>query len=149
MRPITLALSLQRFRSVPRPVVLDVQFSHSPGALDRAVPAFDRWVQTGQYCNPIPGSPLWVLGLVTRSLLSCDRWFLTPGAILKARSTGGVFGSLADRCSNPSSSMQGCPSSLSSPALLHKLQVNYKIPKFRRARQSPNRFPHKLQKTID
>ena len=47
MPPITLALSLQRSRSVPRPVVLDVQFSHSsPGAVDRAgdVPALGRWV---------------------------------------------------------------------------------------------------------
>ena len=56
-----------------------IQFSHSPGAVDRAgdVPAFGRWVQTDQYCNPIPGSPLWVLALVTRSLLSCGRCFLT------------------------------------------------------------------------
>ena len=80
MPPITLALSLQRSWSVPRPVVPDVQFSHSfPGAVDRAgdVPAFGRWVQTDQYCNPHPGSPLWVLALVTKSLLSCGRWFLT------------------------------------------------------------------------
>ena len=77
--PPTLALSLQRSRSVPRPVALDVQFSHSPGAVFRAgdVAAFGRWVQTDQYCNPIPGSPLWALALVTRSLLSCGRWFLT------------------------------------------------------------------------
>ena len=76
MPSITLALSLQRSRSVPRPAVLDVQFLHSsPGAVDRAgdVPDFDRWVQTYQYCNPIPGSPFWVLALVTRSLLSCGR----------------------------------------------------------------------------
>ena len=32
--------------------------------------------QTNQYCNPIPGSPLWVLALGTRSSLSCGRWFL-------------------------------------------------------------------------
>ena len=32
--------------------------------------------QIDQYCNPIPGSPLWVLALGTRSLLSCGRWFL-------------------------------------------------------------------------
>ena len=36
-----------------------------------------RQVQTDQYCNPIPGSPPWVLALVTMSLLSCGRWFLT------------------------------------------------------------------------
>ena len=34
-------------------------------------------MQTDQYCNPIPGSPPWVLALVTRSLLSYGRWFLT------------------------------------------------------------------------
>ena len=128
MPPITLALFLQRFRSV----VLDVQISHSspgavdqagdvpalgrwvqtdqyckpipgsppwvlalvtrsfsPGAVDRAgdVPVLGRWVQTDQYCNPILGSPPWVLALVTRSLLSCGRWLLRTGAILKARST--------------------------------------------------------------
>ena len=47
--PITLALSFQRSRSVPRPVVLDVQLSHSsPGAVNQAggVPALGRWVQT-------------------------------------------------------------------------------------------------------
>ena len=32
--------------------------------------------QTHQYCNPIPGSPLWVLALGTRSLLSCG-----PGSL--------------------------------------------------------------------
>ena len=60
-------------------VVLDVQLSHSSGAVFRAgdVAAFGRWVQTDQYCNPIPGSPLWALALVTRPLLSCGRWFLT------------------------------------------------------------------------
>ena len=66
-------------RSVPRPVVLDVQFSHSPGTVDRAgdVPDFGRCVQTDQYLNPILGSSLRVFALVTRSLLSCGRWFLT------------------------------------------------------------------------
>ena len=81
LRPVppTLAPSLQRSRSVPRPVVLDVQLSHSSGAVFWVgdFPALGRRVQTDQYCNPIPGSPLWVLALVTRSLLSCGRWFLT------------------------------------------------------------------------
>ena len=78
--PPTLAPpSLQRSRSVPWPVVLDVQFLHSPGAVFRSgdLPAVCRRVQTDQSCNPIPGSPLWVLALGTRSLLSCGRWFLT------------------------------------------------------------------------
>ena len=70
---------------------------------------------------------------------------LRTGAILK-RSTGGVSGSLADRWSNPSSSMQGCPSSLSSPALLHKLQVITKIPQKTQNTTVSNRFPPKLQK---
>ena len=44
--PPTLAPSLQRSRSVPRPVVLDVQFLHSPGAVFRSgdFPAFCRQV---------------------------------------------------------------------------------------------------------
>ena len=81
LRPVppTLALSSQRSRSVPRPCVLDVEFSHSPGAVRAGnVPALGSWVQTDQYCNPIPGSPLWALALGTRSLLSCGRWLLTP-----------------------------------------------------------------------
>ena len=78
--PATLAPSLQRSRSVPRPVVLDVQLSHSSGAVvDRAgdFPALGRRVQTDHYCNPIPGSTHWALELGTRFLLSCGRWFLT------------------------------------------------------------------------
>ena len=39
-------------------------------------PVLCRLAQTNQYCNPIPGSPLCVLALGTRSLLSCGRWFL-------------------------------------------------------------------------
>ena len=51
LRPVppALAPSLQRSRSVPRPVVLDVQLSHSSGAAFRAgdfYPALGRWVQT-------------------------------------------------------------------------------------------------------
>ena len=77
--PPTLAPSLQRSRSVPWLVVLDVQ-SCTPLVLSRAgdvFPVLGSWVQTNQYCNPIRGSPLWVLALGTRSLLSCGRWFLT------------------------------------------------------------------------
>ena len=81
LRPVlpTLPPFLQRSRSVPRPVVLDVQFLHSPGAVRAGdIPAVDRRVQTDQFCNPTPGSPLWALAPGTRSLLSCGRWFLTP-----------------------------------------------------------------------
>ena len=64
--------SLRRSRSVPRPVVLDVQLLRSgKSAALRQVRA-----QINQYCNPLPGSPLWVLAMGTRSLLSCGRWFL-------------------------------------------------------------------------
>ena len=139
MHPITLALSLQRSRSVPRPVVLDVQFSHSHGAVDRAgdVPAFGRWVQTDQYCNPIPGSPLWVLALVTRSLLSCGRCFLTHWRYPQSALDRWCLWLLGRLVVEPNSLMQGFPLSLSSPALLHKLQVISKIYKIHKTRLSP------------
>ena len=75
--------------------------------------------QTNQYCNPNPGSPLWVLALGTRSSLSCGRWFLPhwrcpqsalgPWCLLAAPS--------ADRCLNPSFLPGCCPPSQAS--LLH------------------------------
>ena len=117
LRPVppTLALSLQRSRSVPRPVVLDVQFSHSPGAVDRAgdIPAIGRCgyrlISTVTRFQAHPSGLLhWSRGPCSRAAGGS----LVTGAILKARSAGGVSGSLADRLSNPSSSMQGCrPSS--------------------------------------
>ena len=77
--PPTLALSSQRSRSVPRPVVLHVHSRTPLVPLSGPVifPVLGRRVQTNQYCNPIPGSPLWVLALVMRPLLSYGRWFLT------------------------------------------------------------------------
>ena len=116
LRPVppTLALSSQRSRSVPRPVVLDVQFSHSPGAVFRAgdIPAIGRWghrqISTVTRFQAHPSELLhWSRGPCSRAAGGS----LLTGAILKARSAGGVSGSLADRCSNPSSSLQGCPSS--------------------------------------
>ena len=81
LRPVppTLPLSSQRSRSVPRPVVLHVQSRTPLVPLSGPVifPVLGRRAQTNQYCNPIPGSPLWVFTLVTRPLLSCSRWFLT------------------------------------------------------------------------
>ena len=150
MPPITPALSLQRSQSVPRPVVLDVQFSHSPSAVDRAgnVPAFGRWVQTDQYCNPIPGSPLWVLALVTRPLLPRDRWFLTHWRYPQSALDRWCLWLLGRSVLKPKLLDAGL-SLVSSAALLLKLQVISKIPNFRRTRQSPNRCPHKLQKAID
>ena len=66
------------------------------------------WAQTNQYCNPIPDSPLWVLALGTRSLLSCGRWFLTPHWRYPQSALGRWC---LDRCLNPSFSLQGSPSS--------------------------------------
>ena len=59
--------------------------------------------QTNQYCNPNPGSPLWVLALGTRSSLSCGRWFL-PHWRCPQSALGPVvsLAPSADRCLNPS-----------------------------------------------
>ena len=97
--PSTLAPSLQRSRSVPRPVVFDVQLrSDNSSALLQQTRA-----QTNQYCNPNPGSPLWVLALGTRSSLSCGRWFL-PHWRCPQSALGPVVSPApsADRCLNPS-----------------------------------------------
>ena len=138
MPPITLALSLQRSPSIPRSVVLDVQFSYSPGAVFRAgnVPAFGRWVQTDQYCNPIPGSPLWVLALVTRSLLSCGRLFFTHWRYPQSALDRWCLWLLRRSVFKPKLLDAGL-SFVSSPALLHKLQVISKIFKIHKARLSP------------
>ena len=72
---------------------------------------------------------------------------LLTGAILKARSAGGVSGSLLGRSVlTPKLFDAGLLSFVSSPALLHKLQVIYKFPNFCRTRLSPDRCPSKLQK---
>ena len=64
--------------------------------------------QTNQYCNPNPGSPLWVLALGTRSSLSCGRWFL-PHWRCPQSALGPVvsLAPSADRCLN-SSFLPGC-----------------------------------------
>ena len=144
--PPTLAPSLQRSRSVPRPVVLDVQFLHSPGAVRAGdIPAVGRRVQTDQYCNPIPGSPLWALALGTRSLLSCSRWFLTPHwrypqsalgrwSLWLLRPIGAQ--TQASRCRVVLRPKLCCPS---------QTQVISKFPNFQNT-TSPYRCPHSLQK---
>ena len=140
MPPIALALSLQRSRSVPRSVVLDVRFSHSfSGAVDRAAVMFLLSADGYRQISTVTRFQAHPSGFLHWSRGPCYRaagGFLLTGAILKARSTGDVSGSLADRGSNPS--LQGCPSSLPSPALLHKLQVISKIPKIHKTRLSPN-----------
>ena len=77
--PISLALSSQRSRPVSRPVILDVQYlPFSWCRRDRAdeIPALGKWIQISTVTR-FPGSSPWVLVLDTRSLLLCDRWFLT------------------------------------------------------------------------
>ena len=142
--PLTLALSLQRSRSVSRPVVPDVQFSHSPGAVDRDgdIPAIGR-------CGHRQISTVTRFQAHPSGLLHCSRGpcsrvadgSLLTGAILKARSAGGVLGSFGRSVVKPKLLVAGL-FFVSSPALLHKLQVIYKIPNFRRARLSPNRCHH-------
>ena len=141
LRPVppTLALSLQRSRSVPRPCVLDVQFLHSSGgAVDWAG---DFLLSAGGYRQ---------VSTVTRFQAHHSRllhWSQGPssraaggslltGAVLKARSAGGVSGSFGRSVLKPKLLDAGL-FFVSSPALLNKLQVILKFPIFRRARQSP------------
>ena len=74
--------------------------------------------QTNQYCNPLPGSPLWVLALVAKSSRSCGRWFL-PHWRCPQSALGPVvsLAPSADRCLNPSFLPGCCPPSQAS--LLH------------------------------
>ena len=65
--------SLRRSRSVPWPVALDVQLS---GPIIMLLLFGRRGHRTNQYCNPLPGSPLWVLALVAKSSRSSDRCLL-------------------------------------------------------------------------
>ena len=131
LRPVppTLALSSQRSRSVPRPVVLHVQSRTPLVPLSGPVifPVLGRRVQTNQYCNPIPGSSLWGFALVTRPLLSCGRWFLTHWRYPQSALGGGVSGSFGRSVLKPKLFAAGLLSFVPSLALLHKFQV---IPKF-------------------
>ena len=124
--PPTLALSLQRSRLAPRPVVLDVQFSHSPGAVDRAgnIPAIGRCgyrlISTVTLFQAYPSGLLhWSRGPCSRAAGGS----LLTGAILKACSVGGVSGSFGRSVLKPKLLDAGLLSFVSSPALLHRLQV--------------------------
>ena len=146
LRPVppTLALSLQRSRSVPRLVVLDGQFSHSPGAVDRAgdIPAIGRCGH--RQISTVTRFQAHPSGLLHWSRGSCSRaagGSLLTGAILKTRSTGGVSGSFGREVLKPKLLVAGL-SFVSSPALLHKLQVISEIPKIHKTRLSPNRCSH-------
>ena len=90
----------------------------SGGAVDRAGYSSalrQTRAQTNQYCNPNPGSPLWVLALGTRSSLSCGRWFL-PHWRCPQSALGPVvsLAPSADRCLNPSFLPGCCPPSQAS-----------------------------------
>ena len=63
---------------------------------------------------------------------------LLTGAILKARSAGGVSGSFGRSVVKPKLLVAGLLSFVPSPALLYKFQVIYKIPQFPKTRLSPN-----------
>ena len=136
LRPVppTLVPSLQRSRSVPRSVVLDVQLSHSSGGVvDRAgdFPAIDRCghrqISTATRFQAHPSGLLhWAQGPSSRAAGDSS----LTGAILKARSASGVSGSLLCR-------------SVVKPKLLDaglfsftNFQVIPKIPNFCRTRLS-------------
>ena len=93
----------------------------SGGAVDRAGYSSairQTRAQTNQYCNPNPGSPLWVLALGTRSSLSCGRWFLLHWRCPQSALGPVVYlAPSADRCLNPSFLPGCCPPSQAS--LLH------------------------------
>ena len=70
---------------------------------------------------------------------------LLTGAILKARSAGGVSGSFGRSVIKPKLLVAGL-SFVSSPTLLHKFQVISIFPNFQNT-TSPYRCPHSLQKS--
>ena len=71
---------------------------------------------------------------------------LLTGAVLKARSVGGVSGSLLGRLVVKPKLFVAGLSFVSSPTLLHKFQVISKFPNFRRNTTISNRCPPKLQR---
>ena len=73
--------------------------------------------QTNQYCNPLPGSPLWVLALVAKSSRSSDRCLLHWRCPQSALGPVVSLAPSADRCLNPSFLPGCCPPSQAS--LLH------------------------------
>ena len=148
LRPVppTLAPSLQRSRSVPRPCVLYVQ-SCTLLVLFRAgdVAALGRCghrqISTVTQLQAHPSGFLhWARGPCSRaaggSLLTC--------AILKARSAGGVSGSFGRSVLKPML-LAGLLSFVPNPTLLHKFQVISKFPNFQNT-TAPYRCPHSLQK---
>ena len=154
LRPVppTLAPSLQRSRSVPRPVVLDVQLSHScRGVVDRVgdFPAIGRCghrqISTVTRVQAHPSGLLhW-----SRGPSSCAAGGSLPtGAIFKARSAGGVSGSLLGRSVLKPKLFVAGLSLVSSPTLLHKIQVISKFP-ISAEHDCLQSMPSQAPKTID
>ena len=145
--PPTLAPSLQRPRSVPWSVVLDVQscilccFSGSVMLLlfGRCE---HRQVSTVTRFQAHPSGFLhWARGSYSRA---AGGSFLT-GAVLKARLAGGVSGSFGRSVLKPYF-LAGLLSSVPSLTLLHKFQVTPKFPNFQNTIVS-KRCPLSLQKS--
>ena len=129
--PPTLAPSLQRSRSVPWPVVLDVQ-SCTPWCFPGSVMLLlfgrcgHRQVSTVTLFQAHPLVFLhWARGPYSRA---AGGSFLT-GAVFKAHSTGGVSGSFGRSVLKPML-LAGLLFSAPSLTLLHKFQVTPKFPNF-------------------
>ena len=125
LRPVppTLATSLQRSRSVPRPCLLDVEFLHSSGGVfwDGDFPALGRCrhrqISTVTLFQAHPSGLLrWSRGPSSRAAGG----FSLTGAILKARSAGGVSGSFGRSVIKPKLLDAGLLFFVPSSALLHK-----------------------------
>ena len=145
--PPTLAPSLQCSRSVPWPVVLDVQ-SCTPWCFSGSVILLlfgrcgHRKISTVTRFQAHPSGFLhWARGPWSRA---AGDSFLT-GAVLKARSAGGVSGSFGRSVLKPKL-LAGLLSSVPSLTLLHKFQVTPKFPNFQNTIVS-KRCPLSLQKS--
>ena len=144
----TLAPSLQRSRSVPWPVVLDVQ-SCTPLVLFRTgdvFPVLCRWYR--QISSTVTKFQAHPSGFLHSARGPCSRaagGSLLTGAVLKARSAGGVSGSFGRSVLKPKL-FAGLLSFVPSPTLLHKFQVTPKFPNFQNT-TAPYRCPLSLQKS--
>ena len=137
--PSTLAPSLQRSRSVPWPVVLDLQ-SCTPWCFSGPVMFFlfsaggYRQISTVTHFQAHPSGFLhWARGPCSRA---AGGSFLT-GAVLKARSAGGVSGSFGRSVLKPQLLAGCCPSSQALLSFTNsKCLLNSQI--FPKAQSSPN-----------
>ena len=146
--PPTLAPSLQRSRSVPWPIVLDVQ-SCTPWCFSGPVMFFlysaggYRQISTVTRFQAHPSGFLhWARGPYSRAAGGS----LLTGAVLKAHSAGGVSGSFGRSVLKPKL-LAGWLSFVPSPTLLHKFQVTPKSPNFQDT-VAPYRCPLSLQKSL-